>query len=97
MKNKVEEEFIILTYRNKYNLPLYDKAYMDLIEIKMNFDLHMNWTYKDIVKEILEYDTKEDYKEYETLEELRNKENGKVNIDTGISKEDIDKFWNEDL
>ena len=102
MRKLINEEFVVLTYREKYNLPLNDKTYMDLSEIEMDFDLRLSKNYKRMVKEILDSDDYDeddsDYDEIESIDEINSKGDGsKVKLRAGFTQKDIDEFWEKDL
>lgn len=100
LKEIVKNNFISLTYREKYNLTFNDKRILSISEYDMYLDLMITYEFKKYVKkkmeDIDEFDFNiEDDEENYSLNDLRS---GKVNhIHVGgFSKEEIEEFWNDD-
>lgn len=98
MKRLIDEEFFILTYREKYNLPLYDSRYMNLSEEEIRFDLVELNNFRKIIKEIVENENFEDDEDIEEVDDINEiGDNKKVKLRSGFTNEEIEEIWNREL
>ena len=95
LKEITNSEFIILAYRDKYNLPLNDERYINLSEQELELDLLLSKTFKDEVKKLFE---EEEEETEDDIESIQNKgDNINMKLHSGFTEEEIDKFWNTKL
>jgi len=90
----VNNEFVILLYRKKYNLSLRDERLLNLTRDEMLLDLTITNRFDEMLKEKSEYED-EDEDDDLSLEKIKNS-NRDLKI-VGFTKQDIDEFWNREL
>lgn len=93
LRQIVEQNFVILSYRKKYNLPLNDERYMNLTIEEMYTDLMLNLEYEEVAKEIEDRDEDDDegFEEIDSIKEIN--KNKKIKLKAGYSKEEIDNWF----